>query len=63
MNPIVWPIWPQACADKAIELGAKYCDAKQCFVSVSWLAQQVFYLPCSAVAGAHPLKGPRRRQR
>jgi hypothetical protein len=60
MNPVVWPRWPQACGNRAIESGAKYCNAKQCFVSVSWLAQQVFYLPCSAAGGTRALEGPRR---
>lgn len=59
MNPGHWHIWPQACVERAIEPGAKHCDAKQCFVSVSWLAQQVFYLPCSATAGKQPLNGRR----
>ena len=62
MNPVIWHIWPQACAEKAIEAGAKHCEAKQCFVSVSWLAQQVFYLPCSAAAGTQSLRGRSRRR-
>ena len=62
MNPVVWPIWPQRCAERAIDPGAKHCEAQQCFVSVSWLAQQVFYLPCSAPLGRQPQNGqPRRR--
>ena len=62
MNTVDWHIWPQACIDRAIEAGARHCAAKQCFVSVSWLAQQVFYLPCSAAAGMQPVEGrPRRR--
>ena len=59
MNPGHWHIWPQACVERAIEPGAKHCDVKQCFVSVSWLAQQVFYLPCAAGAGKQPLNGRR----
>ena len=59
MNQGLWRIWPQACVKRAIELGAKHCDAKQCFISVSWLAQQVFYLPCAADAGKQPLNGRR----
>ena len=61
MNTVDWHIWPQACADRAIEAGARHCAAKQCFVSVAWLAQQVFYLPCSAAAGTQPVEGRRRR--
>jgi hypothetical protein len=62
MNPIVWHMWPQACADRAIETCARHSAAKQCFVSVSWLAQQVFYLPCSPVTGTQPLDGRGRRR-
>ena len=60
MNTVVWHRWPQECAEKAIEAGARHCAGKQCFVAVSWLSQQVFYLPCSAAAGVQPLEGRRR---
>ena len=61
MNPVVSHIWPQACGERAIEPGAKYCDGKQCFVSVSWLAQQVFYMPCLAAGGDGGIRAARRR--
>ena len=61
MNTVIWHMWPQACAERAIERGAKHCDGKQCFVSVAWLAQQVFYLPCSAAVGAQAQNGQPRR--
>ena len=54
MNAMVWHTLPRACGARPIEPGGRYRESKQCFVSVSWLAQQVFYLPCSA---AEPLKG------
>jgi hypothetical protein len=61
MNTVIWHMWAQACAEKAIDAGARHCAAKQCFVSVSWLAQQVFYLPCSATAGTQSQNGQPRR--
>jgi hypothetical protein len=59
MNPVVLPMLSAVCAERVIEPGVRPCDVRQCFVSVSWLAQQVFYLPCSATVVTRPLNGPR----
>jgi hypothetical protein len=59
MNPLLWNIWPNPCAQGTGAPGAKHCHAEQCFVAVSWLAQQVLYLPCSAAAGTQPQNSER----
>jgi hypothetical protein len=39
-------------SEQESESRTRQCHAAQCFGSISWLSQQVFYLPCSAIAEA-----------
>ena len=49
--------WPDPLkAPGSIKSRTRHCHANQCYVSVSWLAQQVFYLPCSAGVGSESAK-------
>jgi hypothetical protein len=52
MKSLLLPTWPEALRAQGLtESRTGQCHPKQCFVSVSWLSQQVFYLPCLAAAG------------